>query len=181
MALRTLGVVTGTGAAQPVIGDVLTAAMLAPTAGVDTLITVASTALYMVGDRIYVEPGTLNRTCYKITQIVSATTMRGSLEGAPGKAHVTGSIVQLAIACCDLVVQPVPGGSANATIGADNTLTATPGGSAIFTIEKVAVNTLPNEWRMNTAGVNGQNPFNTSEAWMILGSGDKALTYALVN
>ncbi len=184
MAIRTLGLVTFTGAAQPVLGDVTTAAVNAPLDGQDVSITVASNVLYQVGDRIVLEPRTVNQDDYTITKFTtnlnaaSTTVIQAHWDGGAGVAHVSGVILQLQIPCIDLVVKPISGGAGNVFIGSDNTVTAVPAGSVCYEIEKTASGTGTTAWHM--AGGTGANIENTGDAWMIGTAGDKTTSYALV-
>lgn len=177
--IRTFGPRTMTTVAQPLIGDVTTAAVAIPMKGQDAIITVANSAIYQVGDRIVLEPMTANKDTYKIVAIPSGgVTLQGSLEDAAGHAHANGVIIQLSINAVDVVVQPKSGGAGNVIIGADNTVTATPGGSAIAEIDKTTAGTQPAAWHM--AGGTGANVVNTADAWMIDASADTVFTYAVV-
>jgi hypothetical protein len=176
--LVTFGVQTLTGAAQPVLGDVLTAALPIPPPDVDPIVTVASTAFYQVGFRFTVDPDTVSQDSYKVAKILSSTTMQCSLEGTTGHAHANGAIIALAIAAADVCVQALNGGAGAVVIGTDNTVAVTPGGSAIFVLDKTTSPTENNTWRMTN---NGQyNTVNTADAWMIGTAADKVIVYALV-
>ncbi len=177
--LVTFGVQTLTGNAQPVLGDVLTAALANPFETTnDPVATVANTAIYQVGFRITIDPETVSQDSYKIIKILSATTMQLSLEGSKGHNHANGAIIQLAIAASDICVQALNGGAGAVVIGADNTVTAVPGGSAVFVLDKTTSPTENNVWRMTDSGQ--YNPVNTADAWMIGTAGDKVIVYALV-
>jgi hypothetical protein len=176
--LVTFGLQTLTGAAQPVLGDVLTAALPVPQEKVDPIITVASTTFYQVGFRITVDPYQSNQDSYKVVKILSGTKLQCSLEGSAGHAHANGAIIALSIAAADVRVGFPNGGAGPVVIGADNTVSVTPGGSAVAVLD---VSTSPaelNEWRMTDSGQ--YNTVNTADAWMIGTAGDKVLNYALV-
>jgi hypothetical protein len=176
--LRTLGVQTLTGVAQPVLGDVLTAAIATTDPSLNQTITVANTAFYTIGDRIVVDPLLINQDVYKIIKIVNATTMLGVLEGATGHTHAVNALIQLAIACGNVVVQAVSGNSGPVVIGTDNTVTVALTGTAIFVVEPSTAPAQPNNWQLNSNG--GYNVCNTQEAWMIGAAGVKVLVYAWV-
>lgn len=176
--IRTFGPQTMTGVAQPLMSDVTTAAVTIPLSTQDAIITVANSAIYQVGDRIVLEPRTTNQDTYKISQIPTSTTLQGSLEGVVGHAHASGVIIQLADAAIDVVVQPVDGGAGPVYIGADNTVTNTGGGNAIYRLDKTAANTEGNPWHM--AGGTDHNIVNTADAWMAGTTGDVVFVYALV-
>lgn len=178
--LRTMGKKTLTGVAQPVLGDVLiTTAINGRTpASAPTLITVANTIFYDVGDRIVIDPLMTYKNSYKITQILSATTMLGDLEGAAPNPHAVGAIIQWANMCGNVIVQPVPAGSGPVAVGPDNTVALDLSGKTVYLIEPVAAGAKPNDWQMNPNG--GFNSCNSSEAWMIGAAGVVVLTYAWV-
>lgn len=184
MAIRQLGVQTLTGSAQPLMSDVTTAASVLPPDGVDMYIQVASNAIYQDGDRLILAPGTASQDSVKVVGFqtpagaTSTVYLQCSLEGANGHAHGTGTVIQLAINAIDVVVSPVEGGAAAVVIGADNTVTATPGGSAIYRLDKTTAGTQPNIWHM--AGGVDHNVVNSADAWMIGTAADKVFVYALV-
>lgn len=167
--------------AVPVFGDVLTAAVAIPPESGLALITVADTTLYRVGDRIVVDPLQTNRDSYRIATIVTGTTMRGYLEGATGHTHASAALVQLAIACQDVVATGVPANAAATFIGSDNTVTNAGLGNVVGVLEKVDAGVQPPSFHLNGIGVTGQNPFNTAEMWMAGGAADGIIAYALVS
>lgn len=179
MALRTFGVQTLTGSAQPVLGDVLTAALpIPPDPTVDPIATVANTALYQVGDRITVDPYQANQDSYRVSRILSATTMQLSLEGTQGHAHATNAIIALAINSADIVIQELDGNAAAIVIGSDNTVTSVPGGNACYVLQKATSPTQANGFKL-TNSTQGDN-VNTADLWVIGTAADKYLAYALV-
>lgn len=184
MALRSFGVQTLTGVAQPVMSDVTTAAVLVPPSGVDAYITVASNTFYQVGDRIVLEPRTTNQDSYRVIAKVtgtgssSTTVMQCSLEGGSGHAHASGVVIQIAIPAIDVVVTPVDGGAGPVFIGADNTVTVSNGGTVCTRLDKTAAGTQANAWHM--AGGTDHNIVDTAEAWMIGTLADLVYVYALV-
>ena len=175
--LRTLGLVTLSGNAQPVLGDALTAAITAVDQNLGVTITVASTAWYQIGDRIVADPLQLNQDTYRITQILSSTQMVGMLEGIAGHTHNSGALLQLAIACGNVVLQNLSAADV-VVVGADNTITTGFGGKSCFVIEPFTAPEQPNDWQLNPNG--GFNTCNTSEGWMIGTSGQTVLAYAWV-
>jgi hypothetical protein len=177
MAIRTFGPQTLTGVAQPIIGDVTTAAVVAAPHDVPALITVANTAIYQPDDRIVLEPLTTNSDAYRVFNILSSTVLQCWPESVP-KAHASGVIVQLSIACNDAVVTPVDGGTGAVFIGSDNTITNVPAGNVIDRLDKTAAGTQANGWHMG-GGV-GSNSFQTADAWMVGTAGDKVYSYAVV-
>lgn len=155
---RTFGIQTLTGVAQPIFGDVTTAAVLLPLKEQDALITVANTAIYQVGDRILLEPGTTNQDSYKVSVIKSSTVLQCSLEGATGHAHASGVTIAISIACSELTIQAVYGTTGSIWVGADKTITSAGAGSAVFQVTP----NLP--FHKYPAGAN--NSINTAEYWM---------------
>lgn len=184
MALRSFGVQTLLGTAQPVLSDVTTAAVAVPPDGVDAYIPVANNLYYQVGDRIVLEPGTTNQDSYKVTAkrtaagATSTTFLQCSLEGATGHAHASGVQIAIAIPAIDVVVTPVDGGAGPVIIGADNTVTVTPGGSCCTRLDKTAAGTQANSWHM--AGGVDHNIVDSADAWMIGTLNDLVFVYALV-
>lgn len=177
MAIRTMGPQTMTGSAQPLMGDVTTAAVVAAHQGTFALITVANTALYQAGDRICIEPGTVNADLYRVSILKSATVLQCIPEGVP-LAHVTNSIIQLCINAIDVIVQPIDGGAQPIFIGTDFNITNVPAGNIIYRLDKTAAGTQANPWHM--AGGTDHNIVNTQEATMVGTAADKAYVYALV-
>lgn len=177
MAIRTFGPITLTGTAQPIIGDVTTAAVVAALDGQPALITVANTAIYQQGDRIVLEPLTNNSDAYRVSTINSSTVL-GCVPEAVPKAHASGVIVQLTVACADAVVIPVDGGAQAVFIGSDNTVTSAGAGNTIDRLDKTAAGTEANAFHLG-GGVDG-NVFQTGDVWMCGTGADKVYSYAVV-
>jgi hypothetical protein len=176
--LRTFGLRTLTGVAQPVIGDVTTAAVPLVTAGQNIIINVANSAIYQMGDRIVIDPYTLSSDEYKVVSIPSGTTISCAGSATGSHVHASGAIITLADACFDVIVLPFAGGAGPVYIGVDNTITLVPAGNIIFRLEKVVAGTNGVAWHM--AGGIGANVCNTAEAWMVGTAADVVMTYALV-
>lgn len=175
--VRTFGLQTLTGIAQPVIGDVTTAAVAVPFEGQDALITVANSAIYQVGDRIVLDPLTVNSTEYIVERIPSGTTLLARSHGN-AFAHASGAIIQLAPVCLDLVVLPNAGGAGPIFIGADNTITNAPAGNVIYRLEKIVAGTNGQPWHYG-GGV-GANILRASEVWTVGTAADTYFAYAVV-
>lgn len=176
--IRTMGLRTLTGTAQPILGDVTTAAVAIPTSGQNVIITVGSSAIYQPGDRIVIDPLQTNRDEYKVEYLPSSTTLSCSGSSTASHTHANGALIQLAVACIDMVVLPLAGGAGPVYIGNDNTITTTPTGNVVFRLEKVVAGTNGVAWHM--AGGTGNNICNTMEAWMIGTANDVVMAYALV-
>lgn len=154
--IRSWGITVLTGAAQPVFGDVLTAAFVPPTGNNFGVLTVASTTRYQVGDRIILGAGNAAPNVVMVQGIKDATHLNVVAEaGGTLKPWVNGTLIALAIACFKIEVNPVAGDGAAVWIGSDNTVTAAPAGSAFAQIP----------WSIEKS--TGQNPINTDCAWMI--------------
>jgi len=174
---RSWGVVTYTGAAQPLFYDTATAAIAIPGAGNPVIVTVASTAKYQVGDRIVAEPGAANSDTLLVFEIKSGTVMYCVSEGnVPTHAHAINSVLQLSIACREWGVQHL--GAALAVLGTDNTVTAVPGGSAFHVLQPATAPAQENEYRSSPSSV--VNGDRTNDAWIIGTSTQQALVYAKV-
>jgi hypothetical protein len=163
---RTLGVQTLTGLAQPILGDVTTAAVVAAPDGVPALITVASTTIYQVGDRIVLEPNTVNSDAYRVSQIQSSTILQCVPEAVP-KAHLTGVIIAFSLAFSELTIQAVYGTAVSIWIGSDNTVTNAGLGNVVYQLTP----NLP--FKRYPAG--GNNPNMTTEFWFAATSGTQAI------
>lgn len=129
--IRSWGIVTLTGAAQPIVGDKITAAFVVPAAGQLAKVQVASTTRYQVGDRIILGAGQTGANILKVVQIISGTILGCESEGdAVLSAWVVNTIIQLSIACSIIKFQAITGNAGGVWIGSDNTVTNVGGGSA---------------------------------------------------
>jgi hypothetical protein len=163
---RTFGLQTLTGSAQPLFGDKLTAALPIPPAGIDAIATVANTAIYQAGDRINIDPGLASQDTLLVTTILSGTTMQVTSQGgAPQHAHTNGALISLSISAGEVIVQLKDGTAANAVIGADNTVTAVPGGNVIQILYKTAASTPTVPFRFTNSM--SFNTVRTDDAWII--------------
>jgi hypothetical protein len=163
---RTFGLQALTGAAQPLFGDKITAALAIPPAGIDAIVTVANTAIYQAGDRINIDPGQSYVDTLLVTTILSGTTMQCTSQGgAPQHAHAVNAIISLSIPAAEIVVQLKDGTAANAVLGADNTVTAVPGGSVIQVLYKTAAATPTVPFRFTNSVA--FNTIRTDDAWII--------------
>lgn len=176
--MRTFGVQTLTGTAQPLFGDKLTAAMAIPPQGIDAIATVANTAIYQQGDRFIVDPMQTNRDTFLVTNIINSTTMQVSSQGAPQHAHAANALIALADSCAEVIAQLLDGTAANAVLGADNTVTATPGGNAVYVLYKTAAGTPTVPFRMTNSVA--FNEVRTDDLWIIGTAADKFIASAVV-
>lgn len=168
--IRTFGVQTLTGTAQPWFGDALTAAVIAQPQNVSnyqakTIISVASTTKYRVGDYLIVDPGTANREGCGIAGIPSATTLMVS---GLTKAHASAALVALNIKCFNVVIQNI-GGTA-LYLGSDQTVTNVPGGSAFSYIS------IGGYWNYGYFNYNG---LRSADGWIVGTAASTYLAYAL--
>src|SRR5580693_7651050 len=110
--IRSWGQVTLTGAAQPLFGDVLTAAFsnLAQKNGFYT-VKVASTTRYEIGDRIILGLGSASPTnVLMVGQILNSTTLLCTSEGdAPVSNWAINTLIALDIACAYIEIQSTIG------------------------------------------------------------------------
>jgi hypothetical protein len=157
--IRSWGFVTLTGAAQPCFGDVLTAAMAATDGQQLISVSVASTARYVAGDRIVIEPGTTNQDILLVQGVKPGGTtvlLCDSEGGVATKAHANSSIIQLSIACGAWLLTPAPTAGL-VYIGTSSTVTNVGGGSAFsYTSGGGNYNLGFPQW----------NTVRTSDAWM---------------
>ena len=177
--IRSWGVVTLTGAAQPWFGDVLTAAVGLPQGNGVIPVTVASTTRYKVGDRIYLDPGQSNQDLLLVSKIASATVLNCISEGGMvTNTHAIGALVQLSLAVLDVQIQAVDGNAGTVWLGTDKTVTVK-GGSAFRQLQKVAAAGIPIEWR-EINGPGNNNICRTEDGWMIGTASDYVCMAAVV-
>lgn len=178
--IRTFGVQTLGAAAQPWFADALTAAIAAQPSNYNdgqttTPVKVASSALYRVGDYLILSAGTANQERVTIVQIPNGTTLNVTF---CTKAHASGDVIALDIFCYNVSIQLLDGGTGVAYLGTDNTVTAAPGGTAFYELQKEATGTLPAQWEYSPSGNN--NCRNTADGWIVGTAGDKYLAAAYV-
>ena len=162
--IRSWGLVTSSATAMPWFGDVTTAAVALPSNSGIIPVTVASTTRYRVGDRIVLDPDLTNADTLLVDTIPSATVLNCRIEGeAKSHTHANGAIIQLSIACMDVIIQGV--GSGEIVLGTDNTVTAVPGGSAFYILQPVTSPAQPAAFRLTTS--TDYNTVRTSDGWMI--------------
>lgn len=134
--VRTFKLQTLTGAAQPLFGDVLTAAMVVP-AGFNNpiILKVADTTIWAVGDRIVLDPGATDADVVMVDQVVNGTTLWCQSEGDRKlNPHANGTIIALSMAVSDVWVQAVAGGANPIWIAADSTVTSAGAGKVIYQV-----------------------------------------------
>jgi hypothetical protein len=170
--IRTFGAQTLTGSAQPFFGDALTAAVVAQPQNNQnyqnqTIISVASTAKYRIGDYLIIDDGSASQEGCCITTIPSSTTL--SVSGLQF-AHATSAIIALDILCYTVSIQYI--GSGFCYLGTDNTVTTVPGGNVFAELSTQGVWTYP-------PSVN-YNGLRSGYGWIIGTSGQKFLAYAVI-
>lgn len=178
--IRTFGVQTLTGAAQPWMGDVTTAAFAPTNSGQYEQVTVASTKFYQVGDRIVLGAGSTSPlpNILRVNKIASATVLDCISESAAQlSAFATNAIIALSIAAWAVDFQNI--GVDPVWLGTDNTVTAVPGGSVFRQLLPTSTNYFNSLYRY--VKHTGQNPVNTAEGWMIGTAAQTMLVAALVN
>ena len=156
---RTFGAQILTGAAQPLFGDKLTAALAIPPHEVDPVLTVASTAIYQTGDRIVIDPLQTNQDEVLVIRIINGTTMQCSSQGASMHAHAVNAILQLDLVCADVMVQAKSTNANSVFLGVDNTVTNAGAGNVVLEVTPGGA-----PFRMTN---NGQwNSVRTNDLWM---------------
>lgn len=174
--MRSWGLVTMTGAAQPCFGDVLTAAVTTPGPHTDITVAVASTTRYRGGDRIVLEPGTISEDTVLVETIPSSTVLLCRPEfGAALHAHANGAQILLSIACAEITVQARSTNANSIWMGTDGTITNVPAGSVIGEVYPSPL-ALIFQKRLSI----GTNPIRTSDLWMAGTSPDVAIVSAEV-
>jgi len=158
--IRSWGVLTLTGSAQPCFGDTTTAAVPLPDSFGKIAVTVASTSRYQGGDRIIVAPETNTQDILKIDSIASSTVLNCQSEGnAKTHTHPTSTQILLSIACAEIMVQNFSSASNVVWLGTDNTVTSSGGGSAFG-------QALPGDIPYRFSNSVQFNAIRTSEPWM---------------
>ena len=167
--IRSWGLVTLTGAAQPWFGDVTTAAVGLAAGDGSIPVTVASTTRYGAGDRIVLDPGQTDADTLIVQGIKSSTVLLCySEDGSATHTHVTNTILQLSIPAMDVIIQS--NAAAAVWLGSDSTVTAA-GGSAFYRVDP----TPSTPFRL-AGSVGGANTVRSSDGWMI---GTSAQTVAV--
>lgn len=171
--IRSWGIVALTGAAQPWFGAVTTGpvALVNPSNGeISVPLSVADSKKFLSGDRVAIDPQVLisGVSITDILLIDRTDTTAGVLYcrsegGALTHTHASGVILQLSIACMDVIIQT--NAAAVAWLGSDNTVVAA-GGSAFYQLQPATAPAAPNVFRL--AGQAGNtNVCRTSDGWMI--------------
>jgi hypothetical protein len=131
--LRTFRLQTCTGNAQPLFGDVLTAAFSNVQNNDNYFsVKVADTTLYKVGDRIVLGVGQAGQNIVLVSQIFSSTVLYVQSEGnAPLSYWGNNTIIALSMACADIILTANPTNVDTLWIGSDNTVTSAGAGNVI--------------------------------------------------
>ena len=173
--IRTWRLQTLTGAAQPMFGDVTTAAIAASDGSNIVLVHVGDTTLYQQGDRIVVGAGTGTSNILMVDVLTSSTVLQCRSEGnAPVSAYATNATIQLAINASDIRLYVMAGSLNPVYLGTDSTVTSTGGGNTFF---QATTNTP----FLYTDTVTGNNPTNTAEVWMAAPVSTQAIAFAIVS
>lgn len=163
--VRSWGKVTLTGSAQPLFGDVTTAAVPLPDGYGKIPVTVASTTRYKVGDRIIIDPSGTHKDLLMIQEIASATVLNCYSEGgAPTYVHNNSTIIALDIAAADLLIQVEPGNTQAAWLGSDSTVTNVGGGSGFAQMQDTVPNAIPTDFRLTNVAL--YNVCRTTDLWI---------------
>lgn len=177
--IRSWGLVTLTGSAQPWFSDVTTAAVgLGSAAGIIP-VTVASTTRYIAGDRIVLDPEQTNQDTLIVDSIPSSTVLNCRAEGEnpTTHTHLSGAIIQLSIPCLDVILQSQ--GAAVVWLGSDNTVTAAGAGSGFYALQPATAPAESNNFRL-AGSIGNTNVCRTSDGWMIGTASQKVAVAAVV-
>jgi hypothetical protein len=171
--VRSWRFITMTGSAQPLFGDLLTAAFTGKRGKEGLyLATVADTTKYQVGDRVIFGFGQAKPNLLMVDQLVSSTVLGLASEGnASVSAWGNGAQLCLSIACAQIVAQAAVLNAGNTYFGNDNTVTNTGGGSAFGEAGPSS------SWNY---GVGQWNIVRTSEIWIAGAASDKLGVSAVV-
>lgn len=173
--IRSWGLQTLTGNAQPLFGDVLTAAfknVRQPNGFY--FVSVAKAANYQIGDRIILGfGGGVPTNCLMVGGVNTGTNILSCIsEGdAPVSTWANNTQIVLDIACSTLQIQSPLSNAGNIWLGTDNTVTNAGGGSAFA---EIVVSGAYN------FGIPQWNTLRTSEAWMAGTLNDKAGVAAII-
>lgn len=175
--LRTFGVQTATGSAQPLFSDVTTAAIAIPSDGYPIRVPVGNTAIYQVGDRIILGVGQTQNNIL-LVEGLSVPTGAGFLlcksEGdAPVKPYPTAIPIALSIAAMEVIVQADTANAGIMYVGADNTVTSAGVGSVVYELSQSL-----EPFRMTNSG--SHNVVRTTDAWIAGAAGLKWVATAVV-
>ncbi len=173
--IRSWGLQTLTGSAQPLFGDILTAyfSNLKATNGF-YFVSVANAAQYQIGDRIILGFGGSNPTnCLLVGGVNTSTNVLSCT--SEGNASVSnwanGTQIVLDIACSVFRINSIIGNSGMVWEGSDGTVTNTGGGSAF---QEIAVGGSDN------FGVPQWNTLRTCEMWIAGKLNDKVGVAAII-
>jgi hypothetical protein len=158
---------TCSGSAQPVFGDVLTAALPFTPNKFNLVLTVADTTLWALGDQLVITPQTTTSLMLQIVKILTATTMLCETVGdqaMPAAGYANSSILVLSKACYGIHLRTLTG-TVGVYLGTDSTVTNAGLGSAF--------EDLVGADRYDYIFHNGANPLHTEELWMAGGASDK--------
>jgi hypothetical protein len=173
--LRTFGIQTLTGSAQPLFTDVTTA--IVPQVIGDNFIKVkvANLAIYQQGDRITLAPGTATPCTLLVDSTDAANKyLLCQVEGGNNlrQAYPSGTVITLSLAAMEVIVQADNANAGVIYVGTDNTVTATGGGNVVYEV------TPTDPFRMTNSGSN--NTVRTSDGWMAGTAGLKVVCTAVV-
>jgi hypothetical protein len=173
--IRSWGLQTITGAAQPLFGDKLTAAFknLKQPNGF-YFVPVAKASQYQIGDRIVLGFGGSSPTnCLMVNAVNTSTNVLSCIsEGdAPVSNWPSGTQIVLSIACAVLRMNNITNNSGSIWEGSDSTVTNVGGGSAF---QEILVSGSDN------FGVEQWNAIRTSDMWVAGTLNDKMGAAAII-
>ena len=174
--IRSWGLQTLTGNAQPMFGDVLTAAFsnIKGEPHGFYLVSVAKAANYQIGDRIILGFGGATPTnCLMVGKVNTSTNILSCIsEGdAPVANWANGTQIVLSVACAAIRLNAPATNAGNIWEGSDNTVTNVGGGSAFQEI-------FPSG--SDTFGIPQWNTIRTSDLWIAGTLSDKAGIAAII-
>jgi hypothetical protein len=173
--IRSWGLQTLTGSAQPLFGDVLTAAFsnLKATNGF-YFVKVAKAAQYQLGDRIILGFGGGSPTnCLMVGGVNTSTNVLSCIsEGdAPVSNWPNGTQIALSVACSVFRINNIVGNAGNIWEGSDSTVTNVGGGSAFQQISPGG---------SDNFGQPQWNTLRTDEMWIAGTASDKIGVAAII-
>jgi hypothetical protein len=173
--IRSWGLQTLTGNAQPTFGDILTAAFsnLKADNGFYS-VKVAKASQYQIGDRIILGFGGASPTnCLMVGAVNTSTNILSCIsEGnAPVSNWPNGTQIVLSLACAGLTVFVPLSNAGGIWLGSDSTVTNVGGGTAFY--ELVQSGAYPE-------GIPQWNTIRTSDIWMAGTAADKAGVAAII-
>lgn len=171
--LRSFGLQTLTGSAQPLFADKITTGFIPPLDQSKAFnLVVANSAIYQDGDRIILGAGSAGANVILVIGQPTGTTLLCMSEGgAKVAAWPINTLIELDIACAEIIINAIVGNAGTTWLGSDNSVTNLGGGTAFAGINGGASFNL---------GLPQWNTIRTSEGWIAGTLNDKCGAVALV-